>query len=1176
MRTRTRLLAVLLLSAACGGGSDPSFDLKVPAGLELALGATANIDVTVERNGFAGELSLSAAAPGLDVKVDGLRVSVTAPRTAQPGKVTLTLTASGGGLEKKASVIIDVLAQVKTPTKAPGVTVTLSAMFYAPGELVRAVVDFGTLTPPATLPDLIVVSSESHDVEKLTLSPMSGAPGVFTTSSVPVAASAETGKTIDGSFTLPAGGLFFAMLPIDPSWPGFEQSEVATVSDFAWLDGERPGLPSVRVDPKLALSTDEATSVERPAGTLIHRDGPGAGKPVQVAVEELILMHEDDAELQRFLQASGGELLATQDVDGDVPHASLVKVNPANFPPARLALLRAFLEDGGELLASKPEAAGIYALALMFRLDGFLVSVNPRLQYLGAPAVRAPESTNLLPSMQMRGRVGGPACLPGTTGARRCATQAPALWTYLDLLDLDTRTVKVGVLDMGFAPNADFRTNPDGGIDQCDMSGRAPRCGPGTALGAPTVGNSLFGDRSWHGTGVVTTLGGIVDNGFGAAGTGGQLAVPMLYKYDLVAYAFDIGAGIRLAASQGASVINVSAGYPCTAVLSVGPDFDYCSIEGRVGVCAVVTAAAHTAAVAFCTSPAAGIPIAGAIACGALAGTAASATAACLSTLALGNLRAPMADAIQYAKRRGVPVVTSAGNRLDRDTVPPELRDIVDLSEQRVEAWGMIPATLPDVITVGAARESDLANDHFFGDRVDVWAPIRSAYLAPMSTDDPMSPLANDSIGGTSAAAPYVAGVVAAMQAVNPSLDPTRASDADKATAVTRVRNLLRDTALTNTDLVALGFANDTRRRNLVDPLRAVIEAGRGVQPDLDVLGYDTSLNFAEADVADDAVASARPITFGMPVEGTIFSFDPAAQDQDWKTFTMPTMTNRVFETTVSLRFVGDEAPTVTTSGGAALVFSGMTPMGAERVVTYRAVRASADVVRFAVTAPAGDDVPYRLTVSPPVALAPTLAIVDPVLAPGQTLCANRPQQFRAQGTYPGSSLTVSSVEWLIDGSLQPTTSLAPMFTRPVGTDTFTVRAFGATASITVTWVACTASVEILQPALAIDGYGMTGDPNGPYHAVIFRARALDAMGAVIDPATLVFEWTTNRADLQPGGPTSGVQVIGTGADIGTVRIYGLAPSVAETQIISVTVRASPGGPVLSTDTVQITIRSLI
>lgn len=1174
MRLPIRRIAVLLLAAACGGNppsTDAQFDLKVPEKLALAAGATATLDVGIERvNGFTAEVTLAASAPGLTVTISGQRVSITAPRTASPGTVSLSITATAtGAAEKKATVALE-LVQPVSPTKAPGITVTLSALFYAPGESLKATVDYGTTTPPSPLNDLILVSSESHDVERLTLT-ATGTPGVFTTSTVTIGASTEPGVTMNDTLTLPAGGLFFAMLPV-------QSSDVATVSDFAWLDGERAGLPSSRVEPKIALSTDELTTTERPAGTLIHSgSGPGAGMPVQLATNELILMHKDQAGLDAFLTASSGELLETQDVEGDLPFASLVKVDPSRISPARLALMRALLDDGGELVVSRAEATGIYALALAFRLDGFVVSVNPKLQFQGAPTTRDPERSNLMASMKMQGALGGLACLPGDTATRRCATDAPALWTYLDLLDVDSRRVKVAVLDMGFAPNADFRPDLDGGFDQCDMSGgRGARCGAGRALGSPTVGNSLFGGRSWHGTGVVTTLGGVVDNGFGAAGTGGQVAVPMLYKYDLASYAFDIGGGIRHAAMNGASVINVSAGYPCNAVLTVGPDFDYCSVEGRVGICAVVTLAAHTAAVAFCTSPAAGIPIGGAIACGVLVGAAFTATAACLSTLALGNVRAPMASAIQLAKARGIPVVNSAGNTLTRESLPAELRDIVDLSESRVERWGMIPATLPDVVTVGAAQEGDLANAHFFGDRVDVWAPIRSAYFAPMDVTDPSSPVAATDIGGTSAAAPYVAGVIAAMQAVNPSLDPTRATDAEKATAVSRVRSILRGTALTNTQLVGLGFANDpVERRNLVDPYRAVLEAARGHQPDLAALGYDTTLNFHEVDGDDDVVARARPLTFGVAQAGTIFAFDPAAQDLDWKSFTMPVMAGRVFEAVVTVRTVGDELPTVQ-AVGAAFPRVSTTSMGAEQVTTYRVLRASGEAVQFAVTAPSGVDAPYQVTVATPTALAPTLAITDPVLMPGQTLCADRPRTFRAQGTYPGSLYTLSSVEWLIDGVLQATTSLAPSFTRPAGTDTFMVRAHGATASLTVTWVTCAASAEILLPTASIDEYGMTGDVFGPYRLVQLRGRATDAMGMVINPATLVFEWSTNRADLYPGGATSGTQVFASGADPGSFRLYGIASSTAETQTITLTVRATPGGPVLSTDSFIVTIRSLI
>lgn len=1181
---RTRQLAALLLAAACGGTpptTDPNakaFELKVPAKLQLAPGATSWLDVGIEKkNGFDGEVTVKAGPlAGISAAQQGLRLSLKVPSATPPGFQTLHLTATSAELERTADVELEVVKPLNPVTQAVDVTVTLDALFYENGQTAKVTVDFGPMTPPATLPDLVLVSSESHDVEALKLTRAAG--NTFVSAPIAITASSAPGVVTDGSFTLPAGGLFFAMFAIDHTWPGFESYEATSISDFAWLDGDRADAPKSRVEPKLALTNDEKTPVPgaRAVGTLMHVGaGPGKGQPVQVATEELILLHKDDAGLQAFIAASGGELISTQDVEGDAPFASLVKVDPSKLSPARLALMRALMQDDSELLASNSSAVGIYALAMAFRLEGFIVSVNPRLQYQSPPTLADPERTNLSSNMTLRGDPRLTAsCMPGDMGARRCATDVPALWAYLELLDLDTQRIKVAALDMGFAPNSDFRTNADGSIDQCDFTGRTMRCGPGMALGPPTVGNSLVGSRSWHGTGVVTTFGGIVGDGQLAAGTGGQVAVPMLYKYDLAAYAFDMGAGITQAVRNGAGVINISAGYPCTAVLQVGPDFDYCSIEGRVGICAVVSAAAHLAALVFCTSPAAGIPIVGQVVCGGLSIAAAAVTGACMSTLALGNMRAPMQNGVNYAVSRGVPVVVSAGNRLDPMSLPAELRDIVDLSEARTEAWGMIPATLPNVIAVGAAGD-DLTNVHFFGDAVDLWAPITSTYFSPTSVDDPASMLVSHSFGGTSAASPYVAGVIAAMQAVNPSLDPVRASASERATAVSRITSMLTSTALTNAQLVTLGFAADAvERRNLIDPYRAVLEAARGAQPDLSTLGYDTTVGFSEADGDDDFALRARTLTFGTAQNGSVLSFT-GAQDQDWKQFTMPSMTGRVFGADVTVQYLGNESPMLQTVGSAFPHVSSVLT-GVEKSSTSRVVRTSGELVQFAVTAMPGLDVPYKVTVSTPVALTPSLAITEPVLVAGQTLCSNRPTQFRAIGTYELSAYTVSSAEWLINGTLQATTNMNPLFTRPVGTDVFTVRAFGASATLTVTWVTCAASAEILTPAMNSQAYGLDGDVNGPYRNLTFSGRATDASGNVIDPSTLVFEWTTNRADLQPGAPATGTQLLGTGASLPTLRIYGYGPSPYEEHIITLTVRASPGGPVLSTDSVRVAVQSLI
>jgi len=54
-----------------------------------------------------------------------------------------------------------------------------------------------------------------------------------------VSASDVTAATLDGTLTLPAGGLFVALLALDANVYG-----ASMVSDFAWVDGERPGAPT--------------------------------------------------------------------------------------------------------------------------------------------------------------------------------------------------------------------------------------------------------------------------------------------------------------------------------------------------------------------------------------------------------------------------------------------------------------------------------------------------------------------------------------------------------------------------------------------------------------------------------------------------------------------------------------------------------------------------------------------------------------------------------------------------------------------------------------------------------------------------------------------------------------------------------------------------------------------
>jgi len=74
----------------------------------------------------------------------------------------------------EARVELDVLQAFQSSPKQLAVSVKLDALFYASGQQAHVTVDFGGAAPNP-LPDVVIVSSESRDVEKLTLTPAAGA-----------------------------------------------------------------------------------------------------------------------------------------------------------------------------------------------------------------------------------------------------------------------------------------------------------------------------------------------------------------------------------------------------------------------------------------------------------------------------------------------------------------------------------------------------------------------------------------------------------------------------------------------------------------------------------------------------------------------------------------------------------------------------------------------------------------------------------------------------------------------------------------------------------------------------------------------------------------------------------------------------------------------------------------
>ncbi|MEO0604407.1 MAG: S8 family serine peptidase [Myxococcota bacterium] len=604
----------------------------------------------------------------------------------------------------------------------------------------------------------------------------------------------------------------------------------------------------------------------------------------------------------------------------------------------------------------------------------------------------------------------------------------------------------------------------------------------------------------------------------------------------LRSYVFEIGRGIRLAVDNGAACVNISAGYPCGILTTIGPDFDICSSAGRLGICTLVSAAAHGAAGIACGvfPPACPFAVTGA----------AGATDACLSTLALGDLTSSMSSAASYAERRGVPVVASAGNRLNRDDLPEVIREVVDLDVTSLDQWRVIPAALPQVIAVGAVNQSDYRNVHFHGSLVDVWAPIRGAYYAPSSADDPASPIRRSTLGGTSAAAPFVTGVIAAMQAVDPTLDPNSAllTEAERAAIVPRIRSHLRsdEATLDDVELQALGFASDPLRERVIDPLGAV-RAVTPLQAQLEDRSFDLGLGFDEVSMPDDSPSAARTLSAGTTLDGTLLDIFPGGPggidqpDEDWFELRVPGSVSGPSLATIEVRSLGAGRPFVLGAGIPLRSFGG----GVERVSIYEAfLPVGVSSLPFAL---GGGRAAYKIsaTFEQP---EPFVSLVRPF--DGERRCIGNPIQFEATAAFVGFAsepVPASAVQWSFDGvpdGTGPTLSRSfvdegplvasvRLFDDPTLEDTITLQLDDCEGEPPSVEVLTPVPLPSVDPDITLWTTG--SDAINPYVDVLLQASVSDP-DQFIEDADI--EWTTSEPGVQGGS-----DFLGTGRSF-TARLY--------------------------------------
>jgi hypothetical protein len=254
--------------------------------------------------------------------------------------------------------------------------------------------------------------------------------------------------------------------------------------------------------------------------------------------------------------------------------------------------------------------------------------------------------------------------------------------------------------------------------------------------GGPSLASCTGGSSCpWHGNKSASVALGKVDNGTGAAGTGGPVATPFLIRTD---DSFpETVAAIEAAVEQGAKIISISSGGSCNWWCRSGEN-------------------------------------------------------------AIGNDMDEPSDAMD----QGVFVVVAAGN------------DSKDAGGESF--WPCIKA-----FCVGAMNSFPDGNNYYtkmdgfgvgysnFGSSVALWAPT-NIHAMPDALSTPNLTFHN----GTSASAPYVAGVAALMIAVNPSL---------------KGRQIASILVSTGTQVVSSAYPDDQPQSGtLIAPLQAVLAANGG------------------------------------------------------------------------------------------------------------------------------------------------------------------------------------------------------------------------------------------------------------------------------------------------------------------------------------------------------------
>jgi Subtilase family len=381
---------------------------------------------------------------------------------------------------------------------------------------------------------------------------------------------------------------------------------------------------------------------------------------------------------------------------------------------------------------------------------------------------------------------------------------------------------------------------------------------------------------------------------------------------------------------------------------------------------------------------------------------------------------------------------------------------------QNLDDDDKIPCETATVICVGAIGPDGQADSvSNFGGSVDIWAPTGIfSTIVPETAGNPGTS-ALLTFSGTSAATPFVAGIVALMRALDPML------------FTESVREILRSTANPSTDpKVSPGY---------VDALRAVLRVRANQPPTVTLV--------------------RPPLGASVPWQGAFFR----AQVLDWE----PGSSLPVFDGQTRVTFSSNRDGDLCTSS--AVIYMGGMPgfncsAGALTLGVHTITATARDPFDAAATTTGAINVINR---------PPAPDVIEP--APGATFFSHQSIQFGAFVPDPDETIPNGSVTWAssIDGSLGAGWSITRALS--VGAHTVTVTAvdgLGATGqdnvAVTVLSGAGVPSAQILAPA--------PGTFVGPGTMIVFQGVGTDPEDGTLPGTSL--QWSSDVDGLLGTGNT--------------------------------------------------------